>query len=70
MFDYTAVVYHSLLTQTRKISTKGFLKSIVCGIDNTYEAALESLGLSTLENCRHHLVDNFISKALDNEIFV
>ena len=70
VFDYTAVVYDSLLTGDQSQRLEQLQRraiKILCGIDSIYKDALAELSLSTLEDRRRALVDKFIQKTLLNE---
>ena len=72
VFDYTAVVYDSLLTTEQSQRLERLQRraiKIICGIHCSYMDGLERLGLTTLAERRRELVGKFIQKSLRNERF-
>ena len=73
VFDFTSVVYHSLLTIEQKQLLERLqhraVSVIVGGRGGNYSKQLESLGLDTLDDRRLQLVDKFLEKSLQHPLF-
>ena len=72
VFDYTAVVYHSLLTKEQGKRLERLQKRILNIIDpgpKIYADKLTEYGITTLEERRAELVGRFVQKILVNENF-
>ena len=73
IFDYTAVVYHSLLSLDQKSHLERLQRralAVITGSQHTsYAGDMEMLGLESLESRRLSLVDTFIEKSLQHPTF-
>ena len=69
VFDFTAVAYHSLLTNEQTEHLERLQRRALCIIDpdySTYASSLTDLDLTTLQQRRLGLIDNFLDKTLQN----
>ena len=72
IFDYTAAVYHSLLSSEKSSRLERMQKravKIICGQTSSYSTSIRVLGVDTLQERRLTLVDNFIDKSIANARF-
>ena len=72
VLDFTAPVYHSMLTVMQSEALERLqrnLVKLVCGREMSYEKILEKHSLPTLAERRQTLVDNFALKAADSPRF-
>lgn len=70
IFDYSAVIYHSLLNKRESKQLEDLQKKalrIVFGQKKTYEECLELAGMPTLYQRRTELVDKFLLTVIKNE---
>lgn len=72
VFNFTAVVYHSLSTNEQKSRLERLQAralSIVTEKHHSYERTLFASGLPTLNDRRLALINNFINKSLSHPVF-
>ena len=71
-FDYSCVVYHSLLTKSQSEALEKQQRKIlkiIFGFDVSYRRALEKAGIDRLDVRRSSLRDRFVIKLEKNERF-
>ena len=72
VLDYSAVVYHSMLTKEQSTSLEALQRTaikIIYGWDKHYEDIIEAGSLERLDERRIRLVDLFILKTTDSSRF-
>ena len=72
IFDFAAIMYHSLLSGDQTFALERLQKRAFKIIDNnygTYDSSLKKIGLTTLADRRLSLIDGFLRKATSSERF-
>ena len=72
VFDFAAVVYHSMMTgeqkhQLERLQARAL--TIISGTKASYRQNSDDLGIETLDNRRLALVDKFLAKTLEHPHF-